>query len=143
MRTTQASPPLRYLDVYSRAFPYSCQEMPSLLQSQMRCQPPGDLMRSELFETRKNQNQLLIQEDALISCCRASTYLHPQILPCLNIQLQLVKTRSTALIVTFSEQMCHVAGTTGQLQVLWKRRSQKYRCYLSDISSFSFLKQKR
>lgn len=33
------------------------------------------------FETRKNQHQLLLQQDVLISCCRVSTYLHPQIYP--------------------------------------------------------------
>lgn len=33
------------------------------------------------FETRKNQHQLLLQEDVLISCCRVSTYVHPHIFP--------------------------------------------------------------
>ena len=74
----------------------------------------------EPLEARKNQNEVLLQEDALIFCCTVSTYLHPQILPWLHIHLQSVKVRSIALTVAFSEQMCQVECVWFPLQSPFK-----------------------
>ena len=56
-------------------------------------------------------NQLLLQEDALISCRKMSIDSHPQILSWLTVHLQPLKARSIALKMAFPEQMYQVTST--------------------------------
>ena len=58
-----------------------------------------------------NENQLLLQEDALISCRRVSIDSHPQILSWLTVHLQPLMAHSIALKMAFPQQMYQVAST--------------------------------
>ncbi len=70
---------------------------------------------------RKNQNELFLEEDTLISTYKVSTCPHPQILSWLHIDVQRLKIRSIALTIAFSEQMYQVANTVAVRGLSFKR----------------------
>ena len=63
------------------------------------------------LEARKNQNKLLLEEDALIFLLQNEHLSTSSNFTWLHVDLQRVKVRSIALIVAFPEQMCQVAST--------------------------------
>jgi hypothetical protein len=63
------------------------------------------------LEARKNQNKLLLEEDALIFSLQNEHLSTSSNFTWVHVDLQRVKVRSIALTVAFSEQMCQVAGT--------------------------------
>jgi hypothetical protein len=63
------------------------------------------------LEARKNQNKLLLEEDALIFLLQNEHMSTSSNFTWLHVDLQRVKVRSIALTVAFSEQMCQVAST--------------------------------
>jgi hypothetical protein len=89
------------------------------LSSQHRCGPMNIASTESLhintyepLETRKNQNELPLQEDELMFLLHNEHIFTPSNLPWLHTHLQPVKACSIALMVAFPEQMCQVASTT-------------------------------
>jgi hypothetical protein len=63
------------------------------------------------FKARKNQNKLLLEDNALIFSLQNEHLSTSSNFTWLHVDLQRVKVRSIALIVAFPEQMCQVAST--------------------------------
>jgi hypothetical protein len=63
------------------------------------------------LKARKNQNELLLENDTLIFYLQNEHLSSYSNFTWLHVDLQQVKVRSIALAVAFSEQMCQVAST--------------------------------
>ncbi len=74
----------------------------------------------EPLETRKNQNKLLLQEDASLSLLQGEHLFMPPNFTWLHVFLQPVKARSIAFTVAFSEQMCQVASIGPEAGWKWE-----------------------